>query len=84
MNLDCKVCYCFHVNRNKLLNFIRWERPGVPSQLSGRGGAGTGCGWCIPAALLDRFIPIRALSASGPTTPGGPPCDSVALDVCCG
>ncbi len=47
-NLDPKVCYCFHVRRRKLLNFIRIERPRVASQLSQCGGAGTGCGWCIP------------------------------------
>src|SRR5438309_185733 len=46
--LDQKVCLCFHVSRRKLLNFIRIERPKVPSQLSQCGGAGTGCGWCIP------------------------------------
>ncbi len=48
MNLDVKVCYCFHVTRRKLLNFIRVERPRVASQLSQCGGAGTGCGWCVP------------------------------------
>jgi bacterioferritin-associated ferredoxin len=48
MNLDDKVCYCFHVTQRKLVNFIRRERPRVPSQLSLCGGAGTGCGWCIP------------------------------------
>jgi len=46
--LDQKVCYCFHVSRRKLLNFLRIERPRVASQLSQCGGAGTGCGWCIP------------------------------------
>ena len=48
MDLDAKVCYCFHVTRRKLVNFIRISRPRVPSQLSDCGGAGTGCGWCIP------------------------------------
>jgi NAD(P)H-nitrite reductase large subunit len=48
MDLDAKVCYCFHVTRRKLLNYIRREKPCVPSQLSLCGGAGTGCGWCIP------------------------------------
>ncbi len=48
MELDDKVCYCFHVTRRKLENFVRRERPKVPSQLSQCGGAGTGCGWCIP------------------------------------
>ena len=48
MDLDAKVCYCFHVSRRKLVNFARREQPKVPSQLSECGGAGTGCGWCIP------------------------------------
>ena len=48
MNLDDKVCYCFHVTRRKLVNFVRRTRPKVASQLSQCGGAGTGCGWCIP------------------------------------
>src|SRR6266496_4246594 len=46
--LDRKVCYCFHVSRRKLVNFVRQNRPPAPSQLSECGGAGTGCGWCIP------------------------------------
>ncbi len=48
MDLDAKVCYCFHVTQRKLVNFIRVNRPRVPSQLSECGGAGSGCGWCIP------------------------------------
>jgi NAD(P)H-nitrite reductase large subunit len=48
MDLDAKVCYCFHVTQRKLRNFIRIEKPRVASQLSECGGAGTGCGWCIP------------------------------------
>lgn len=48
MDLDAKICYCFHVSRRKLVNFMRQTQPKVPSQLSQCGGAGTGCGWCIP------------------------------------
>ena len=48
MDLEAKVCYCFHVTRRKLVNYVRVNRPQVPSQLSECGGAGTGCGWCIP------------------------------------
>jgi bacterioferritin-associated ferredoxin len=48
MNLDDKVCYCFHVSRRKLENWVRLHEPVVASQLSECGGAGTGCGWCIP------------------------------------
>jgi len=48
MDLDAKVCLCFHVSRRKLVNFTRLHQPRVASQLSECGGAGTGCGWCIP------------------------------------
>jgi NAD(P)H-nitrite reductase large subunit len=48
MDLDDEVCLCFHVSRRKLVNFVRLHRPKVPSQLSECGGAGTGCGWCVP------------------------------------
>lgn len=48
MNLDDSVCLCFRVSRRKLVNFVRRELPTVPSQLSQCGGAGTGCGWCVP------------------------------------
>lgn len=72
MEGDVQVCYCFHVTRRKLLNFIRVEQPRVASQLSECGGAGTGCGWCIPflkelfeqsaaggATALDRLTPAE-------------------------
>ncbi len=48
MDLDDKVCLCFRVSKRKLVNYLRRELPRVPSQLSECGGAGTGCGWCIP------------------------------------
>src|SRR5262245_51964952 len=48
MNLDDKICYCFHVSRRKLMNYTRIHEPKVASQLSECGVAGTGCGWCIP------------------------------------
>ncbi len=48
MNLDDPVCLCFRVTKRKLVNFVRRELPKVPSQLSACGGAGTGCGWCVP------------------------------------
>jgi len=48
MKADDKVCYCFHVTRRKLETFARLERPRVASQMSECGGAGTGCGWCVP------------------------------------
>ena len=58
MNADPKVCYCFHVTRRKLVNFVRLNRPKVPSQLSECGGAGTGCGWCIP--FLKQIFRLSA------------------------
>ena len=48
MDLDDHVCLCFRVSRRKLVNFVRREEPRVASQLSQCGGAGTGCGWCVP------------------------------------
>ena len=56
MDLDDEVCLCFRVSRRKLLAYLRVERPAVASQLSGCGGAGTGCGWCVPhlRRLFDR------------------------------
>jgi NAD(P)H-nitrite reductase large subunit len=48
MDLDDKVCLCFHVTRRKLVNYVRIHQPKVASQLSQCGGAGTGCGWCVP------------------------------------
>ena len=48
MNLDDDVCLCFRVSRRKLVNWAARNRPVVPSQLSACGGAGTGCGWCVP------------------------------------
>ena len=54
MELDDPVCYCFHISKRKVLNFIRLTEPRVASQLSECGGAGTGCGWCIP--YLKRYF----------------------------
>ena len=48
MELDDTLCYCFHVSKRKVLNFIRLEKPRVASQVSECNGAGSGCGWCIP------------------------------------
>ena len=63
MDLDDPVCLCFRVTRRKLEAYVRVQRPRVPSQLSECGGAGTGCGWCVPflRQLFDRE------AAAGPT-----------------
>lgn len=54
MELDDKICYCFHVKKRKILNFIRLHQPKRASQLSECNGAGTGCGWCI--SYLKRLF----------------------------
>jgi bacterioferritin-associated ferredoxin len=54
MKLDDEVCLCFHVTRRKVTQFIRVNRPEVPSQLSECFGAGTGCGWCRP--FLEKIF----------------------------
>jgi NAD(P)H-nitrite reductase large subunit len=36
------------VTRRKLVNWVRIHQPRVASQLAECGGAGSGCGWCIP------------------------------------
>lgn len=53
MNDDDEVCLCFHIRKRKIVNFIRLEQPKRASLVSECGGAGTGCGWCIP--FLKRY-----------------------------
>ncbi len=66
MQPDDKLCYCFHVSQRKVHNFLRIHRPLVASQISECGGAGTGCGWCVPflkkmfdAAKADQVASIE-------------------------
>jgi bacterioferritin-associated ferredoxin len=66
MNLDDKVCYCFHVTRRKLVTWVRLNEPKVPSQLAECGGAGTGCGWCIP--FLKQIFRQGTMIATAETT----------------
>ena len=54
MDLDDTICYCFHVPKRKIVNFIRITSPRRASQISECGGAGTGCGWCVP--FLKKFF----------------------------
>ncbi len=54
MELDDAICYCFHISKRKIFNFLRIHRPRRASQLSECGGAGTGCGWCVP--FLKRYF----------------------------
>jgi len=43
-----EICICFRVSRDKVIRYIRRERPRVVSLVSECLSAGTGCGWCIP------------------------------------
>ena len=68
MQPDDKLCYCFHVSKRKICNFIRINKPRRASQISECGGAGSGCGWCIPfiEKLFDEAThgrEVEALSA---------------------
>ena len=54
MQPDDKICYCFHISKRKILNYIRIHEPRVASQISECGGAGTGCGWCVP--FLKKYF----------------------------
>lgn len=62
MDDDDELCLCFHVTRRKVIQYIRVNRPKVPSQLSECYGAGTGCGWCRPflKRLLEESDPENA------------------------
>lgn len=95
MDLDDTVCYCFHVTKRKLVNFIRISQPRVPSQLSECASAGTGCGWCIcyleqlyqqavqgGQTELERLTPIeyeRLRAAYLQAGKGTPPSPGVGL-----
>jgi bacterioferritin-associated ferredoxin len=53
MKPEDKVCICNDVTLRKLVNYIRRERPPVPSLVSQCLSAGTACGWCVP--FLQRL-----------------------------
>ena len=54
MESDDTICYCFHISKRKIQNFIRIHQPRRASQISECGGAGTGCGWCV--SYLKRYF----------------------------
>lgn len=62
MDLDDPVCLCFRVTKRKLLSYLRTQQPRVASQLSQCGGAGTGCGWCVP--YLKRLFEQQELGVT--------------------
>ena len=61
MEMDDTICYCFHISKRKLFNFMRIHRLRRASQLSECGGAGSGCGWCVP--FLKRYFAEEAEQA---------------------
>lgn len=67
MELDDKICYCFHIKKRKILNFIRLHQPKRASQISECNGAGTGCGWCI--SYLKRAFEQAQNSGTIPQEP---------------
>jgi len=48
MDLDHQLCYCYHITKRKIVNFVKQTRPKRASQISECFEAGSGCGWCIP------------------------------------
>ncbi len=62
MRPDDLLCYCFHITHRKVMNHARIHQPSVASQLSECGGAGTGCGWCVPF-LRKHFEATQTESA---------------------
>jgi len=72
VELDDTICYCFHISKRKILNHIRVHRPRRASQVSECGGAGTGCGWCVP--FLKRYFneaTVGTIPSSGPSETEG-------------
>ncbi len=63
MELDDTICYCFHISKRKIVNFIRIHELRRASQISECGGAGTGCGWCIP--FLKSYFEQRNTGQPG-------------------
>ena len=66
---DDRVCLCFRVTRRKLEKFVRLHTPKVASQLAECGGAGTGCGWCVPflRQIFERGTAGEAAGQDGMT-----------------
>ena len=64
MELDDELCLCFHISKRKVLNYLRVHQPRVASQLADCGGAGTGCGWCVPFLKKLHKQSLAAADAS--------------------
>lgn len=71
MELDQQLCYCFHISKRKIINFVKRERPKRASQISECFGAGTGCGWCVPfLKQIHRQIVAGEAVEAGSITAG--------------
>jgi len=68
MELDDKLCLCFHVSKRKVINYIRIEKPRRAAQLTDCHGAGTGCGWCRPY-LRKLFEQLTENAETDPELP---------------
>ncbi len=68
MHSDDTICYCFHVSKRKIINYIRVHRPRRASQVADCGGAGTGCGWCIP--FIKKYFGQFEAGTLQPAEPG--------------
>ena len=86
MDLDDTVCYCFHVSKRKIVNYIRIHEPKVASQISecDREACAAGhrrptspcASWAMPAATEpDRSAP--ATESARPVSPRRTPSRSI-------
>jgi bacterioferritin-associated ferredoxin len=60
---DDIVCFCFHVNYQKVETFCHVQKPKAASEISECLSAGTGCGWCVP---MLRKIHTRICGSYAP------------------
>ena len=67
------ICYCFHVPRHKIENFIRRDRPEKVSMISYCLGAGTGCGTCVPDIKLIYKQVMAEIAQKEGTSPAPAP-----------
>jgi len=70
MDLDSTLCFCFHIPKRKIVNFVKQTRPARASRISECFGAGTGCGWCIPfLKRIHRQIVAGDIQEAGDIPP---------------
>lgn len=71
MDPDGTLCFCFHITRRKIVNFVKQTRPTKASRISECFGAGSGCGWCIPFLVRIHREVVGGEPSSGKTLPAG-------------